>query len=178
MDKGEKILEVKYRPFSFFDYAASMFLVFIAIILIYAIHSPTAVSSLGYVLGWLLSIGLLWASIGGYLLADRDSSFVLVYENGVFSKRFPLSRVQFVPWTEIRMVKENGSAVIFIPYDVQAYNKKLNFYYKIDAVFFSCPIFLRFSNRGGGFYDVDATHFVNICSTALENYRAKHGIKS
>lgn len=175
MDKGEKILEVKHRPFSFFDYAISLFLFLFAIFMIYVIHTSTTISSVGYIWGWLLSIGALSVVVWGYLFSDRDAPIIVIYENGLWSKRFPLSCVQFVPWQDISVVKINGLAVIFVPYDIQKYSRRVRLFYKMDAVFFSCPIFLRFGTAYVGFYDVDATHFVNACQSALANYRAKHG---
>ncbi len=179
-DYGEKILEVRHRPFGVLDgFFLALFLCVASLFAFIALDkSIESIGEMFVVWGFCVGMCVLVLML---LFMDRKTAVFVVYENGIFSNKFKLRQISFIHWEDISDVSVRFNCVHVIPCDKANFSEKTSWIYRSDSILFGeyeqYPIMLRFYGTYGVYlYDIDVQSFAEVCNSALKDYRRKHAL--
>ena len=178
MDKGARILNVRHTGAP----RSGLFVIgFLAVVMTMTLPSRDA-GIIELVFLWCVTF-ICYGMVLAGLLLDKEKIRFSLYENGIESKWFKWTGNPFISWADINSIKMRKSNVkgamlpyiYFIPKDPDFYFKKrsrfMRMVYMVEYARYNTAIFFMAQHL-----DVPADKLLQECQSALENYRAKHGV--
>lgn len=180
-DFGEKILEVRYRPFGLFDVFSVIIFSAIALLFTYIALTKPNETFMEFLVVLVFALGL-WGAACSILFMNRAKPVYVVFENGLHSNKFKLGQVKFIHWNNILDVSVRLNFVNLVPSQNADFSEKNNYTHRSHSLLYGGgeqnPIMLRFhGSYGMDLYDIDVQSFAEVCNSALNEYRKKNALE-